>query len=156
MRVVLCIVVEVGDGKEEKGEVEGEEEGEECDSGFEGAQEEDEGEDEPALPANWLECKILGRVVGEVFVGGGRGAYEEIEGERVVKGLNTTLSLNCLDDLKSTGSQDDGKGEPEAAVRGEGCGAKGVANCHFPAKIHGTGSAHPPNWKRGRPKERAW
>lgn len=42
-------MLQIGDAEHEEGEVEGEEEQEEGDGGFEGADEEDECEDEPAL-----------------------------------------------------------------------------------------------------------
>lgn len=100
--------LEVADGEQEEGHVEEEEQQEEGDGGAQGAEHEDGGEDEPAREE---EAKGVGEVVGAGGLGGVR-----------------------ADDVEAAGGQDDGEGEPEAAVGGERGGTEGVANSHFPGK----------------------
>lgn len=94
--------LEVTDSEEEEGEIQGEEEQEEGDGGAQGAQQEDGSEDEPA---------------------------GEVEADGVVEVVLVSVGLA---DGEATGCQDDGEGDPEAAVGGEGGGTEGVANGHFP------------------------
>ena len=55
------------------------------------------------------------------------GTHHEVQ----AKGIHE-LGPELVHDLKATGGENDGKGEPEAAVGGEGGGAEGVADGHFP------------------------
>ncbi len=62
-------------------------------------------------PCAWLESLLR-------FTISTRGkAYEEIEAERVVEGLNTTRSFETRDNLEATRSQDDSERKPESAIR---------------------------------------
>lgn len=74
------VPMQVSDAEEQKGEVEGEEEGKKGDGGAEGAEEDDGGEDEPALRLRWLVDDIR-RV--EWRNEGSVGMYHEEESERV-------------------------------------------------------------------------
>lgn len=96
--------LQVPDGEEEEGEVEGEEEQEEGDGGAEGADQQDGGEDEPA---------------------------GEVEADGVVQVVPVLVGFA---DGEAAGGQDDGEGDPEAAVRGERRGSEGVAHGHFPGR----------------------
>jgi hypothetical protein len=55
--LTLGIVLEEGDGEEEESKIQGEEEGEECHGRFQGTEEKNGGEDEPAL--QWLSAPVL-------------------------------------------------------------------------------------------------
>lgn len=62
------------------------------------------------------------------------GSYHEEESECVVESGDALVAQICFFDLKTAWGEDDGEGEPEAAVRGESGSAEGVANGHFPFK----------------------
>lgn len=97
--------MQMSDSEEEEGEIESEEQQEEGDGGAERADQKDGGEDEPA---------------------------GEVEANGVVE---VVLVLVGVSDGEAAGGQDDGEGEPEAAVGGESSGTKGVADGHFPVII---------------------
>ena len=124
--LALGVAVDVADTEQQEGQVEEEEEQEEGHGGAQGAEEQDRGEDEPALD------KL---VSGKREVSGGGGAYEEEQAEGVIEHGGAAGFFDGRGNLESTGGQDDGKGQPEAAVRGQGGGTKGVADGHFPV-IH--------------------
>lgn len=108
MGFILCIVVEEGEGEEEEAKGEGEKEGEEGDGGFEGAEEEDEGEDEPALSG--ISYETFGQEKG------GGGTYEEKNSKGVMKSFHPpTIRFKRLHDPKPR-SQNDRERDPEAAI----------------------------------------
>lgn len=92
--------------EEEEGQVQGEEEREEGHGRLEGAQEQDGGEDEPAGQEE------ADRGLDVVRVGG--------------------IWPRFGQDLPGLGCLEEGVGDPEAAVGGEGGGTEGVADGHFP------------------------
>ena len=61
-----------------------------------------------------------------------KNAYYQVQSERVIEVPSPGFLERGLD-LETAGGEDDGEGEPEAAVRREGCCAEGVAHGHFPA-----------------------
>lgn len=102
-RATVGAVVEISEAEEEEGHVESEEEDEEGDCGTQRAEQEKEGEDEPA--------------------------HEE-ETEDVVEGV--CLAAVCGYDVESARGEDDGEGDPETTVGRKGCGTESVADRHFP------------------------
>ena len=96
--------MKIADPEQQKRQIQREEEGEEGHGGAEGADQQDEGEDEPA---------------------------HQIEAEFVHERVGVRRRQRVFD-LKPAGGQDYAKGDPEAAVGGEGRGAEGVAYGHFP------------------------
>lgn len=63
----------------------------------------------------------------------GDGTYDEIKTEFVSELVGSSC-LKLIFDLKATGGQNDGEGDPEAAVGRECSGTEGVADGHFPVK----------------------
>lgn len=62
-----------------------------------------------------------------------KGAYHQVQTERVVPHGSATGFLQRTHNLKTTRSQDNGEREPEATVRRERGRTKSVTNSHFPA-----------------------
>lgn len=93
----------------QKGQIQSKKQHEECYRGAQCAEKQDGGEDEPAREEE-AECvvEVVG-VFSRGFVGG--------------------------DDAETTRCEDDGDGDPETAVGGEGCGSEGVAYGHFPVFV---------------------
>lgn len=58
--------------------------------------------------------------------------YHEEQTKGIVKRGNALLFNVRLLNVEATGGEDDGEGEPEAAIGGEGSGAESVADGHFP------------------------
>ena len=113
--VALGIRIQMSEGQEQESQIEREEQHEERHGGFQRADQQDGREDEPAgeeVPERVVE--VVDAVAGRCprGVGGAVGFY----------------------DLETAGCEDDGEGEPETAVGGEGGGSEGVAYCHFPGK----------------------
>jgi hypothetical protein len=75
MRAPFGIDLDIRDGEEEESEVKCEEKREECHGRFQGAQQENGGEDEPAL------YKSLGYYAALGTIAVGVGTYKEIEGK---------------------------------------------------------------------------
>lgn len=104
---MLAIVLQVADTQQQESQVEGEEQEEKGDCRLQSAEEEDEGEDEPA---DEEQADVVEQAAGALgFFQGG------FDGE-------------------AAGGEEDGEGDPETAVGGEGGGAEGVADCHFPGE----------------------
>lgn len=97
-------VVQVSESEHQECHVEGEEEQEEGHGGSQGADEHEEGEDEPA---------------------------HEVDAERVEEGRGR-FGFECLHDLESTGGQNDGGTDPEATVRRKSSCTEGVTGSDFP------------------------
>ena len=93
------------DGEEQEGQVEGEEEGEEGHGRPQREHEHAEGEEEPR---------------------------PQVQRERGVEAAHARRGVGVGVHDAKRGGQDDAEGDPEAAVGGEGGGAKGVADGHFP------------------------
>lgn len=72
-----------------------------------------------------MRCDVLGLIRDY--------AHPEIYGERVIEHSLTACFLQGGHDFEPTRSEDDGDGDPEAAVGGEDCRTKGVSNGHFPS-----------------------
>lgn len=98
--------MQVPDPQQHERHIEAEEQGEEGDGGAQRTDQEEEGEDEPAY-------EVQTELVGEGVGARGREGFFDLETAR---------------------GQDDGEGDPEAAVGGEGGGAEGVAHGHFPGE----------------------
>jgi hypothetical protein len=104
---MCAIILQVSDTQQQESHVEREEEEKEGDGGSERAEKQQEGEDEPAHE-------------------------EETEG---VEECGFAALHECRFDLEASGGQDDGEGEPETSVGGEGGGTEGVTYGHFPLRV---------------------
>jgi len=124
--LVLGVTLDVTDTEQEEAQVEEEEQQEESDSGAEGAEEQDGGEDEPAL--RLLARSNRGKLLGER-------THHQVQTERVVPHGRATSFLQRTHDLETTRSQDNGEREPETTVRRERGRTKGVTDSHFPTQL---------------------
>lgn len=61
-------------------------------------------------------------------------AYHQVEPELISKCVGT-CGCECLFDLEAAGSENDGEGEPEAAVGGKRGSTESITNSHFPVRI---------------------
>jgi hypothetical protein len=99
------VPLQVTNTKQQEGQVQEQEEAEEGDSGPQGAEQQDGGEDEPA---------------------------QQVQSHRVVEHGGATGGFNRRLDLEPTGGQDNGERDPETSVGGQSSGTEGVSDSHFP------------------------
>lgn len=117
------VPLQVTNTKQQEGQVQEQEEAEEGDSGSQSAEQQDGGENEPALRRIVSAALILPAIDQ---------AYQQVQSHRVVKHGGATGGFNRRLDLEPTGGQDNGERDPETSVGGQSSGTEGVSDSHFP------------------------
>lgn len=126
----ISTLLQVSDTEQEEGQVQEEEQQEEGDGRFEGANQHDGGKDEPTLWEVSDRDRGSSRLrVDAIWKGL---TYHQEQTEGIVE-FGGVCGQQFVFDLKSTGGQNNGEGEPEATVRGQSSCTKSVTDSHFPA-----------------------
>lgn len=118
---------EVGEAEAQEGEVEGEEEEEEGHGRSQGTNQQERGEDEPALKQ-----RVSSRS-HQFEAGHASRTHHQVEAERCQERRGAGR-FEIGDDVEASRRQDDRRADPESTVRGQRGRTEGVTDGHFPAQ----------------------